>query len=124
MGINHISLNVANIDEAKAFYTAALAPLGYKEKLALQDGKVLGFGAGCAPDFWIAGPNVPSADGSEVRHTREGPIVGGGKENSKKPLSGPMHIAFNASNRQQVRDFHKAAMYVFLRLAIWFLFYN
>ncbi|KAF5328846.1 hypothetical protein D9619_011494 [Psilocybe cf. subviscida] len=112
MGINHIGIIVSDIDKAKAFYTAALAPLGYKEKMSFQDGKVLGFGAGFAPDFWIAGLDAMSAHGSEARHTGEGQIAGvkATDANVEKRPTGPMHIAFNASNRQHVRDFHKAAI--------------
>ena len=112
MGINHISITVADIDKARAFYTAALAPLGYKEQVSFADCKVLVFGAWCGPEFWIVGPNAPSADGSDVRHTPEGPSSNALKAAEKREPTGPMHIAFDARNRQQVRDFHKAAMYV------------
>ncbi|KAF5328845.1 hypothetical protein D9619_011495 [Psilocybe cf. subviscida] len=110
MGIHHISITVADIDKAKAFYTAALAPLGYKEKMSFSDCTVVGFGGSCSLDFWLVGPNAPNAHGSEVRHTHEGPTPEQLKATEKRQLTGPVHIAFSASNRQQVRDFHKAAI--------------
>ncbi|KAF8249046.1 Glyoxalase/Bleomycin resistance protein/Dihydroxybiphenyl dioxygenase [Wilcoxina mikolae CBS 423.85] len=44
MPIHHISLNVRDIEEATAFYTAALKPLGYKMRMEFLDGEVRGFG--------------------------------------------------------------------------------
>jgi catechol 2,3-dioxygenase-like lactoylglutathione lyase family enzyme len=115
MGIHHINITVADFDKAKAFYNAALAPLGYKEKMSFPDCDVLGMGSSFAPDFWIAGRSAPTVHGSDARHRREGPTAAekAARAGVKREVTGPMHIAFSASNRQQVRDFHKAAMSVF-----------
>ena len=78
--IDHISLNVRDLEASKRFYAAALAPLGYAVMMEFPG--VAGLGDG-KPDFWI---------GSE-----------GG-------LNKPMHIAISADDRATVDAFYKAAM--------------
>jgi catechol 2,3-dioxygenase-like lactoylglutathione lyase family enzyme len=107
MPLHHISINVVDIDKARDFYVAALKPLGYKITMSLLDGKVLGFGGMCGPDFWLASVDTPSADGSEVRHKD---LPESNVKSVEKAPSGRVHIAFGASNRQKVREFYKAAM--------------
>jgi catechol 2,3-dioxygenase-like lactoylglutathione lyase family enzyme len=82
--IDHVKLPVSDLDASRAFYTAALAPFGYK---LVYDGDVsLGFGLGDGGDEdeplrWSTGsPNLPS------------------------------HVAFTASNTAQVDAFHAAAL--------------
>ena len=89
MSLDHIGLAVADFAQAKAFYAAALAPLGYAlvmEFPAAEAGgaPAAGFGRGRA-DFWIsgAGPTVPR-----------------------------LHIAFAADSREAVDAFYAAAMAV------------
>jgi catechol 2,3-dioxygenase-like lactoylglutathione lyase family enzyme len=78
--IDHFTLTVPDLKKAKAFYTAALKPLGYKP---VRDyGKFLGFGDR-RPYFWL-------------------------KEGS--PATQPMHIAFVALDRSAVDAFHEAAI--------------
>jgi catechol 2,3-dioxygenase-like lactoylglutathione lyase family enzyme len=83
--IDHIGISVSDLDRSVAFYTKALAPLGYV-MIARFDtptgASVAGFGIGGKPDFWIA-------KGEVKQHT---------------------HVAFRASGRQQVREFFTAAM--------------
>lgn len=82
---NHISIGVADITRARAFYDACLASLGYR-CLATEDG-AFGYGAG-RPAFWIAEVASPvKAD----------------------PLSG-LHICFDAPSRSAVDTFHAAAL--------------
>jgi catechol 2,3-dioxygenase-like lactoylglutathione lyase family enzyme len=50
--IDHLKLHVRDIHRSRAFYEAALAPLGYRVMLAPMPGQ-LGFGAE-RPDFWLA----------------------------------------------------------------------
>ena len=79
--IDHTGLNVSDFAKSKAFYRAALKPLGYE---ALMEGEgFAGFGVAPKPDFWIGegAPNVP-----------------------------PIHVAFGAGSRAQVDAFYKAAM--------------
>lgn len=82
---NHISIGVADIARAKAFYDACLAPLGY-QRLATEDG-AFGYGQSRAA-FWIA--EVPS------------PV-------KADPQSG-LHVCFDAPSRSAVDAFHAAAL--------------
>lgn len=82
--IDHIALDVADIALSRAFYAAALAPLGYKIVAEERDGAstVVMFGVG-APDFVIADKGRP------------------GEAN---------HVAFRAETRAEVDAFHTAAL--------------
>lgn len=86
--IDHTGVAVSDLKKSKAFYEAALAPLGYAvlmEFPAAITGStdVVGFGAPPKADFWIyqGNPNQP-----------------------------PIHIAFRAAKRTAVNAFHKAAL--------------
>ncbi|MCL4767360.1 MAG: VOC family protein [Hyphomicrobiaceae bacterium] len=81
--LDHIGLQVSDFPRAKAFYSAALQPLGIRVQMEFptDKGGVAGFGR-CKPEFWI------SAD---------------------KPTS-PFHIAFGAANRPEVDAFYAAAL--------------
>ncbi|PPR04670.1 hypothetical protein CVT24_011887 [Panaeolus cyanescens] len=105
MSLNHISINVTNMEESLVFYKAALKPLGYKVKMSFVDGQVVGMGSGWMPgaDFWLSGPGTPSADGSEVRNPPPA-------DAPARTPTGAMHIAFTAKNRRTVREFYKAAI--------------
>ena len=85
--IDHTSLNVSDFGKSKAFYLAALAPLGYqliKELPAtLAPQGAMGMGVPPKPDFWVAG----------------------GAANSPA-----LHIAFRAASRAQVDAFYRAAI--------------
>ena len=50
--IDHIKLHVADAERSKAFYAAALAPLGYRVIMEPAPG-VVGMGTQF-PDFWLA----------------------------------------------------------------------
>ena len=82
--IDHIGLDVTNIVRSKAFYAAALAPLGYRVVAEETDGgsTVVMFGVE-GPEFVIADKDRP------------------GEAN---------HVAFRADTRDQVDDFHAAAV--------------
>jgi catechol 2,3-dioxygenase-like lactoylglutathione lyase family enzyme len=79
--IDHVSVDVADYERSKAFYSAALRPLGY-ELLMEPGANVAGFGAQRKADFWIVG-GTPS---------------------------GTTHIAFETSDRAAVDAFHAAAL--------------
>jgi catechol 2,3-dioxygenase-like lactoylglutathione lyase family enzyme len=86
--LDHITLKVADIAKSKAFYDAALAPLGIKVVMDVPASETgsnpyLGYGEGWKPYFWIA---------------------------QATPLSGPLHVAFAADSRRQVDDFYAAAI--------------
>ena len=78
--IDHIGVQVTALDASVAFYTRALAPLGYE--LIMRWKQTAGFGFAGKPDFWI----------------------GAGKPNDK------LHVAFRAKGRSDVRAFYDAAM--------------
>jgi catechol 2,3-dioxygenase-like lactoylglutathione lyase family enzyme len=87
--IDHTGLQVSDFTRSKAFYLAALAPIGYGVLLELPRAvvgtDVVGFGetATGKPDFWVAQgePNKP-----------------------------PLHIAFRVESRALVDAFYKAAL--------------
>jgi len=78
--IDHIGVSVTDLDKSIAFYTKALAPLGYE--LIMKWEQFAGFGVAGKPDFWI-GKGVPKD---------------------------AIHVAFRAAGRAQVRAFYEAAM--------------
>ncbi|MFO1068903.1 MAG: VOC family protein [Geminicoccaceae bacterium] len=79
--IDHTGVGVSDVQRSKAFYRAALAPLGYE--LLMEFGDFAGFGVRPKPDFWI----------------------GRGKVNDP-----PLHVAFRAADRGTVDAFHRAAL--------------
>ena len=86
--LDHIGLAVADMERSKAFYEAALKPLGIglvMEVTAAQTGGEAhaGFGAEGKPFFWIG--------------------------TGAKPKGGA-HVAFTARERAQVEAFHRTAM--------------
>jgi catechol 2,3-dioxygenase-like lactoylglutathione lyase family enzyme len=86
--IDHIGYPVTDFARSRAFYTAALAPLGYRLVMEVTNeqtgghGEHAGFGA-AGPDFWIG---------------------------TGKPASHGVHVAIRAANRSMVDAFHKAAL--------------
>jgi catechol 2,3-dioxygenase-like lactoylglutathione lyase family enzyme len=81
MILDHIGVAVSNYDNSKSFFSRVLAPLGID--LVMEVEGWAGFGRDGKPEFWFG------------THT--------------KPQE-PMHIAFVAQNRDQVRRFYAAAL--------------
>ncbi len=85
--IDHIGFPVADYERSKAFYAAALAPLGYALIMEVRQNEnthhAAGFGRNGKPDFWIGGE--------------------GG-------LDGILHVAFAADDRATVDAFYRAAI--------------
>ena len=86
--IDHFGFGVADYQRSKAFYEAALAPLGMSLVMEVgpdenPTGFACGFGKEGKPEFWV---------GSEGRTTP------------------PMHVAFVVGSRAEVRSFHEAAL--------------
>jgi predicted lactoylglutathione lyase len=79
--IAHASLPVSEYQKAKAFYIAALKPLGYTNNM--EYGEAAGFNDGKNTDFWIA-------------------------TNAKGVI--PSHVAFEAKNKEEVEAFYQAAL--------------
>ena len=98
MPIHHLGFKVPNFQKTREFYLAALKPLGYKVTVKIEEGKVIGLGAGYyGADFWLVDPDI----GCTEKITDD--------EKTSK-YSQLIHIAFSASNRTQVREFYEAAM--------------
>ncbi|MBV8756761.1 MAG: VOC family protein [Deltaproteobacteria bacterium] len=84
--IDHIGIAVSDFEKSVAFYTKALAPLGYTLVMTWQQNA--GFGRG-KPDFWI-GKGAPkdaihvafkAAGRAQVRAFYEAAIAAGGTDN-------------------------------------------
>jgi len=86
--IDHLGISVKSHAASKAFYLAALAPLGIGVIMGMDKAETgapsdfTGFGANGKPFFWIS----------------EGQALAG------------MHLAFVAQNRAQVDAFYRAAL--------------
>jgi catechol 2,3-dioxygenase-like lactoylglutathione lyase family enzyme len=83
--IDHVKLPVSDLDASRAFYSAALAPFGFR--LVYDEEPSLGFGRG---------------DGGED----DEPFA---LERTGRP-SVPSHVAFTATSRAEVDAFHAAAL--------------
>jgi catechol 2,3-dioxygenase-like lactoylglutathione lyase family enzyme len=79
---DHIGIPVSDLERARAFYAAALAPLGVQEVMSFET--FIGFGRE-RPQFWI--------------------MLGRPAETAPR-----VHIAFTAGNRLEVDTFHRAAL--------------
>jgi catechol 2,3-dioxygenase-like lactoylglutathione lyase family enzyme len=82
---DHVSLVVRDFNASRAFYDAALAPLGAGVRFEGADPEghpFAGYGRD-RPMFWL---------------------------NARGEVSGPVHIAFAAASRAEVDAFHRAAL--------------
>jgi catechol 2,3-dioxygenase-like lactoylglutathione lyase family enzyme len=95
--LDHMTFRVGNITATKAFYSAALAPLGYALLVeADYDGHVLGFGR---PDA-----NNPTGHKIDTWFV-DGPSPYGGHATTTG-----CHLCWSAPNRAAVDTFYAAAM--------------
>jgi catechol 2,3-dioxygenase-like lactoylglutathione lyase family enzyme len=78
--LDHVTLRVHDLAASKAFYAAVLAPLGYA--VIAEYPETVGLGVGGKPDLWL----------------------------TPDPSSSPQHLAFAASSRMAVDDFHAAGL--------------
>lgn len=86
--LDHIGFAVTDLARARAFYEAALAPLGIGAVLEVTaeqsgGGAHVGFGTAGKPFFWIG---------------------------TGKALQGRLHVAFTAADRATVDAFYRAAI--------------
>ena len=94
--IDHIGVTARDLKAAKAFYDAALAPLGLGVVMSVTAEQTggsahLGYGATAArPDLVVGKPNFWITEGAAT--------------------TGPMHVALRAADRAQVDAFHAAAL--------------
>lgn len=83
--INHVSIGVFDVARSRAFYDAALKPLGFER---LSDGETsLGYGAS-AVAFWVGAAARPIAP----------------------DMRSGLHFCFNAPSRKAVDTFHRNAI--------------
>ena len=82
--IDHVSIKVKDVEQAKAFYEAALAPLGYARGIEYPGGMQL-LVEGEPGDVWVA----PLPEGAE---------------------SVPTHVALRAADAAAVDAFYEAAL--------------
>jgi catechol 2,3-dioxygenase-like lactoylglutathione lyase family enzyme len=90
--IDHTGVIVSDIERSRAFYTQALAPIGYAllaeiPAAVTKSVDVAGFGEPPKPDFWISGASAERP----VNHP-------------------PVHVAFRVTSRAQVDAFYQAAL--------------
>jgi catechol 2,3-dioxygenase-like lactoylglutathione lyase family enzyme len=85
--IDHTGVLVSDMERSVAFYSKALAPLGYE--VIARFGPVVGLGVNKKPDFWLA-TGAPTdkihtafraASRSAVKAFYEAAIAAGGKDN-------------------------------------------
>ncbi|MFG2192065.1 VOC family protein [Streptomyces sp. NPDC048639] len=79
--MDHVAIQVRDVQAAAAFYDTVLAPLGGRR--LMDFGSVIGYGTD-RPDFWL------------------GPVTSGGEAREA-------HLAFEAADRATVHAFHEAA---------------
>ena len=79
--IDHIKLHVRDVERSRAFYEAALAPIGYRVMIERFPG-VVGMGAEW-PDFWLA---------------------------LEREATSLAHVAFAVASTELVDAFHRAAL--------------
>jgi catechol 2,3-dioxygenase-like lactoylglutathione lyase family enzyme len=90
--IDHVDIRATDVEHSRAFYTAALAPLGWTARPAETDpagGEEISFGRSQGTQFAIHSP--APAPGQDTVTTGA-------------------HIAFLADDREAVRAFHTAAL--------------
>ena len=80
---DHLGLPVSDLERSRAFYSAALAPLGIGELMEFEDAVAFGVDR---PQFWIVAGEPANDAGARV------------------------HLAFAATTRLEVDTFHRAAL--------------
>ena len=80
---DHVGLNVRDYRASRAFYEAALAPLGWTIAMEFEEHKAVAFGPAEKPDLWLA---------------------------EREPYGTGTHVAITAPDRATVDAFHAAAL--------------
>ena len=100
---DHVGLNVKDYRASRAFYEAALAPLGYKVVMAFDEHNAAGFGPADKPEFWVAqrepygtGTHVAFAcpDRATVDAVYTAAIAAGGTDNGPPGLREHYHPTY------------------------------
>jgi len=108
--IDHLGFPVSNYGRAKAFYTQALAPLGYTLIMEVDqtenEAKAAGFGINGKPDFWIGGEGglnwlihvaIVAEDRAAVDAFYRAALAAGGKDNGAPGLRPHYHRNYYAA---------------------------
>ena len=80
---DHIGLNVRDYGASRAFYERALAPLGFRIVMEMEEWKAVAFGQNEKPSFWIV---------------------------QREPFGTGTHVALTCDSRDSVDAFHGAAL--------------
>ncbi len=102
--LDHVTANVGDLEQAKRFYSAALAPLGYSMQMEFEGGAGFGAGEGMA-DFWVGSSSDRGAthvafgapDRAAVDAFYEAARAAGGKDNGPPGLRPHYHENFYAA---------------------------
>src|SRR3954453_23880820 len=102
--IDHVKLFVADSAASRAFYEAALEPLGYR--VLMDFGTVVGMGKD-RPDFWLAAAkdapptrchvSFRAESEHEVQRFHEAALAAGGTDNGGPRLGPPHHPNHNGA---------------------------
>lgn len=84
--IDHITIQVENLEKSKAFYEQVLAVIGYKQNLTNERNTFYGFGPGEEPVFEIV------------------------QSSPEHPAHKKVHVAFKAESRELVDEFYNVAL--------------
>lgn len=108
--LDHVTLSVAELDRAKAFYVPALAAVGIEVVGEVPEEvhgtRFIGFGRGRKGSFWIAesGPQSPSfhvcfraPSRAAVRAFYEAGLAAGGRDNGPPGVREIYHPAYYAA---------------------------
>lgn len=94
--IDHMTLHVSDGAKSKAFYTGALAPLGYT--IIMEFGPAFGMGVAGKPDFWVSPDGAGKSMHIAFRTDRKGvdafhaaALEAGGNDNGKPGLRPHYH---------------------------------
>jgi catechol 2,3-dioxygenase-like lactoylglutathione lyase family enzyme len=102
--LDHVGFPVLDYERSKAFYTRALAPLGYTLVMEVRqdehDSPAAGFGASGKPDLWIGGEGglnralhvaIAADDRAAVNAFYDAALAAGGKDNGAPGLRPHYH---------------------------------
>ena len=98
--IDHVGIDVRDLEAAKSFYEQALAPLGYTKLSEFPE--AAGFGEGGKPDFWVAQRGSPGTSHVAIRSPNRGAvdafyeaaIAAGGTDNGPPGLRPHYHQTY------------------------------
>jgi catechol 2,3-dioxygenase-like lactoylglutathione lyase family enzyme len=101
--LDHVGIEVSDLHRSKAFYSAALAPLGYSLAYEFEGGAGFGSAEG-VPDFWLhagdpkTGTHVAfqTKERGAVHAFHEAGLAAGGRDNGPpgpRPHYGPTYYA-------------------------------